>query len=115
MSEYTPTTGKIPIYGMLDVWTALGHDSREFDSWYERVGYAEAWAEICAQVRALAPAAPPKLDPYPWVWEGHSKTDQMRSDTEKFRKGAPHRVNMGYVFLPRPEYSKNRADYESKE
>jgi hypothetical protein len=102
MSEYTPTTGKIPIYGMLDVWTALGHDSREFDSWYERVGYAEAWAEICAQVRALAPAAPPKLDPEPWfAWELN-------------RRHATQFV-LGYKFRPRTGYSKNRADYESKE
>lgn len=56
---------------------------------------------------------PPKLDPYPWVWDGHSKTDQMRSDTEMFRKGAPRGVlaSMNYVFLPRPSYSQNVEDY----
>ena len=42
-------------------------------------------------------------DPYPNVWDGHSPRDQMRSDTDMFRKGAPSSLK-GYSRKPRPEF-----------
>ena len=55
-------------------------------------------------------------DPWPWVWDKHSKKDQMRTDTDMFRKGAPRGVqaSMTYIFVPRPGYSQNEADYRLK-
>jgi hypothetical protein len=44
-------------------------------------------------------------DPHPIVWDGHSPYDQMRADTDMFRKGAPARFP-GYSHRPRPEYDK---------
>lgn len=73
--------------------------------------------EILAMFALTPEPVQPKLDPHPWVWAGHSETDKMRSDTQKFRKGAPRGVmlSMSYVFRPRPEYSQNRADYGTGE
>jgi len=42
-------------------------------------------------------------DPYPNVWEGHSPRNQMRADTDMFRKGAPFNHER-YRYLPRPEF-----------
>jgi hypothetical protein len=42
-------------------------------------------------------------DPYPNVWDGHSPHNQMRADTDMYRKGAPYRYP-GYSHKPRPEY-----------
>ena len=41
----------IPAYAMLDIWMALGRDSLHFDDWYDKHGYADAWAELTAAVR----------------------------------------------------------------
>lgn len=48
--------GTIPLYGMLDVWTALyGTSHPEFDEFYAEHGYAETWARILAAVREHRP------------------------------------------------------------
>ena len=36
---------------MLDIWMALGRDSIHFDDWYDKHGYADAWAELTSAVR----------------------------------------------------------------
>ena len=41
----------IPAYAMLDIWMALGRDSIHFDDWYDKHGYADAWAELTSAVR----------------------------------------------------------------
>jgi len=47
-------------------------------------------------------------DPYPFIWSGHSKWNQMRADTDMFRKGAPaYHPTMDYRYRPRPEYDNN--------
>lgn len=47
----------IPLYGMLDVWMATrGTSHPEFDQFYSEHGYAETWARLLADVRALAAA-----------------------------------------------------------
>lgn len=47
-------------------------------------------------------------DPYPNVWAGHSERDQMRTDTDMFRKGAPSYLGYAgnYIVRPRPEYDR---------
>lgn len=47
-------------------------------------------------------------DPYPNVWAGHSERNQMRTDTDMFRKGAPSYLGYegNYVVRPRPEYNR---------
>ena len=40
-----------PIYLALDLWMALGLDSRHFDAYYERNGWANTWANLCGGVR----------------------------------------------------------------
>lgn len=42
-------------------------------------------------------------DPHPNVWDGHSQHDQMRDDTDMFRKGAPYNYKR-YTHRPRPEF-----------
>lgn len=43
-------------------------------------------------------------DPHPNVWEGHSERDQMRADTDRFRKGALFNHSR-YRARPRPEFA----------
>jgi len=43
-------------------------------------------------------------DPYPFVWKGHSEINQMRTDTDVFRKGAPYALAR-YHHRPRPEFA----------
>lgn len=51
--EYSRHT--IPLYGMLDVWTALyGTSHPEFDEFYDEHGYAEAWSRLMAEIRSRA-------------------------------------------------------------
>lgn len=53
--------GTIPLYGVLDLWSALhGTSHPEFEEFYEQHGYAEAWAGLLAMVRSRA-AAPEGL------------------------------------------------------
>lgn len=40
-----------PIYLALDLWQAMGMDSREFDAYYERNGWADTWANLLGDVR----------------------------------------------------------------
>lgn len=40
-------------YLALDLWSALGLDSRDFDAYYERNGWAETWAVLLDRVRTL--------------------------------------------------------------
>lgn len=37
----------------LDLYLALGHSSESFDAAYDDVGFADAWVEMCQQVRDL--------------------------------------------------------------
>lgn len=42
----------IPLYAMLDVWTALyGTSHPEFDEFYAEHGYSETWARLLAEIR----------------------------------------------------------------
>lgn len=42
----------IPLYAMLDVWTALyGTSHPEFDEFYDQHGYAETWAHLLSSIR----------------------------------------------------------------
>lgn len=43
----------IPVYGLLDLWMALGYDSEEFEAQYLTHGYADTWAWLLARVRDL--------------------------------------------------------------
>lgn len=47
-------------------------------------------------------------DPHPNVWSGHTERNQMRTDTDTFRKGAPSYLNYegNYIVRPRPEYDR---------
>lgn len=40
-----------PIYLALDLWQAMGLDSREFDAYYERNGWANTWPNLLGAVR----------------------------------------------------------------
>lgn len=42
----------IPRYAQLDVWMALGDYSEGYESIRERLGFAETWAQLMAEVRA---------------------------------------------------------------
>ncbi|WP_406245849.1 hypothetical protein ACI7YT_12475 [Microbacterium sp. M] len=48
-------------------------------------------------------------DPYPNVWEGHSERNQMRADTDMFRRGAPHNRET-YRHRPRPEFDRPQSN-----
>lgn len=57
--------GSIPLYGMLDVWTALyGTSHPEFDTFYAEHGYAETWARILAAVRERREVPEPSAEGY---------------------------------------------------
>lgn len=45
-------------------------------------------------------------DPHPNVWNGHTPFNQMRTDTEIYRKGAPapSAYWKNYIRVPRPEF-----------
>lgn len=43
-----------PAYLAADVWMALGLNSREFDGYFDRNGWAETWAALCDRVRDLS-------------------------------------------------------------
>ena len=98
-------------------------DATDAPIWFtaaESHAWAQGYNAALAEVRQSTPpvqvdreAISKALDPNPWVWDGHSKTDQMRLDTEMFRKGAPRGVmaSMNYVFQPRPGYSQIEEDY----
>jgi hypothetical protein len=45
------TTEQPPVYLALDVWMALGLDSRAFDAFYERNGWADTWSILLDAVR----------------------------------------------------------------
>ena len=47
--------GTIPRYGMLDLWMAIhgSESSTEFEEFYDRVGYADAWSELLGAVRSM--------------------------------------------------------------
>jgi hypothetical protein len=47
------TDRTIPLYGMLDLWMALGGEPEEFDPEYAERGYADMWAWLLGQVRTL--------------------------------------------------------------
>lgn len=52
--EHEYSRHKIPLYGMLDLWMALGVTSRpEFDEFYDEHGYAETWSRLLDGVRRL--------------------------------------------------------------
>ena len=40
-----------PAYLALDLWMAIGLDSREFDGFYERNGWADTWSILLDAVR----------------------------------------------------------------
>lgn len=42
-----------PAYLALDLWMALGFDSRDFDTYYERNGWANTWSNLLAGVRDI--------------------------------------------------------------
>lgn len=42
-----------PAYLALDLWMALGFDSRDFDAYYERNGWANTWSNLLAGVRDI--------------------------------------------------------------
>lgn len=44
-------------------------------------------------------------DPYPNVWNGHSPRNQMRVDTDMYRRGAPYNHER-YSYKPRPEFDR---------
>jgi hypothetical protein len=44
-------------------------------------------------------------DPYPNVWNGHSPRNQMRVDTDMYRRGAPYN-HESYSYKPRPEFGR---------
>lgn len=46
--------GDIPMYAMLDVWVRLGRDSAEFEEWALEKGYAQAWADLCWDVKVAS-------------------------------------------------------------
>lgn len=50
MPKYT----KPPVYLAVDLWMALGMDSREFDAYYDRNGWADTWSNLLARVRTLS-------------------------------------------------------------
>lgn len=54
--------------------------------------------------RAQLGLPPVNHDPHPNVWEGHSERDQMRTDTDMFRRGAPIGFP-NYAYRPRPEFA----------
>lgn len=96
-------SGPVPLYALLDLWTALGHDSSRFEAWYFEQGYADAHAELLAMVRRRASVTEPKpgvwSDPEPWICEG------VRADTAGvFHTGSP-------LFKPRTreQYYANKA------
>ena len=39
-------------YLALDLWIALGLDSRDFDAYYERNGWANTWANLLGEIRS---------------------------------------------------------------
>lgn len=43
----------IPVYGLLDLWMALGMDSEDFEAHYLTHGYADTWARMLQAVRDL--------------------------------------------------------------
>lgn len=43
-----------PVYLALDLWQALDLPMREFDSYYERNGWADTWSNLLAEVRRSA-------------------------------------------------------------
>ena len=44
-------------------------------------------------------------DPYPNVWNGHSPRNQMRVDTDMYRRGAPYN-HESYSYKPPPEFDR---------
>jgi hypothetical protein len=46
-----PKHTKPPVYLAVDLWMAMGMDSREFDAYYDRNGWADTWANLLAHVR----------------------------------------------------------------
>jgi hypothetical protein len=71
-----PSDDPIPHYAQLDIWMALGHDSQEYDSWRDSIGFAEAWARLCAEVRASSPA--PVVDREALAQALHAISDEAR-------------------------------------
>lgn len=49
--------GDIPMYAMLDVWVCLGGDPAEFEEWALEKGYAQAWADLCWDVKVASEKA----------------------------------------------------------
>lgn len=98
---------RIPLYAMLDIWQALYGTSRpEFDEFYAEYGYAETWARLLAEVRALSSHPDEETNIRATVWQ--EGWERGFRDTQ-----AAGRDEDGYIvvipapnpYLPTPEGS----------
>jgi hypothetical protein len=67
-----------PIYLALDLWIALGLDSREFDAYYGRNGWEDTWSNLLGEVRTMrVPYCLAMTDEGPCVLHRHTVGPHM--------------------------------------
>ena len=105
--EHEYSRHKIPLYGMLDLWMALGVTSHpEFDEFYDEHGYAETWSRLLDGVRRLRRA-------HGWLSEGAPSEEQIERAAKALYDTEPIRYSLSIhyekVGEPKPWAELNEA------